>query len=119
MSALGRGNVRDHIDFHKSDRRPSYLSTEPCSGGDNQKPTFARFSEPLVFRLFQQYLPEAEIAGSRANYERGRRSTPGTFGFNQSCNVGGIRGTGENHEGSFVSCSRGHRTYRDTPASAW
>ena len=34
---------------------PRICPTEPCSGGENQKPTFARFSEPLNFRLFQQY----------------------------------------------------------------
>jgi len=30
-------------------------SAEPCSGRDQQHSTFARFLEPLDFRLFQQY----------------------------------------------------------------
>src|ERR1700726_565278 len=36
-------------------------SVGPCSGGNHPHSTFARFSEPLDFRLFQQYLPQADI----------------------------------------------------------
>src|SRR3984957_1960918 len=51
------------------------------SGGLVQKSTFARFLEFFDFRLFQQYLPEAEVVpsysiNSSAATRRATRSTP-------------------------------------------
>src|SRR5467141_979 len=45
-----RGDVRDHIDSHKSDRRSSYLSYRGLQRRKQRKTDFARFSERLNFR---------------------------------------------------------------------
>jgi hypothetical protein len=55
------------------------LATLKVSRASDQ--VFARFSEPLNFRLFQQYRPEADVALSRAivvplGIDRGSRPVP-------------------------------------------
>src|SRR4030081_2808736 len=42
---------------------PRTCPTAACSDGNSETPTFARFSEPLNFRLFQQYRSYAAIRG--------------------------------------------------------
>ncbi len=52
-------------------------TTEPCSGKNVQKSTFARFSEQFDFRLLQQYLPcvdGSELARTLFTLQTGRCS---------------------------------------------
>jgi hypothetical protein len=55
------GDVRT-ISFHPKSIRDLRSGVEKQhSGGEVQRPTFARFSGSLGFRLLQQYLPKADI----------------------------------------------------------
>jgi hypothetical protein len=69
---FARGNVRDHIVSHKTATDLRIGAKEPCSGRDGQQTTFARFSVPFDFRLFQQYRREADIRRS-VGFTYGRR----------------------------------------------
>jgi hypothetical protein len=42
------------------------VTAAPLSGCDRQHSTFARFSEFLDFRLFQQYRPQPDVARPKA-----------------------------------------------------
>ena len=57
-----RGNVRDHIVTPKSTTALRSGTTERSSDREVKESTFARFSTPSDFRLFQHYLPIAEVA---------------------------------------------------------
>jgi UDP-N-acetylglucosamine:LPS N-acetylglucosamine transferase len=58
------GDVRDHIVSSKIDQDFRSSVEKQHSGGEVQRPTFARFSGSLGFRLLQQYLPEAVAISS-------------------------------------------------------
>jgi Predicted permease len=47
--------------FTKASVGPRTCPKQACSDGNNEKLTFARFSERLNFRLFQQYRPNPDI----------------------------------------------------------
>jgi hypothetical protein len=56
-----RGNVRDHIVTPKSTTALRSGTTERFSDREVKESTFARFSAPSDFRLFQHYRRNADI----------------------------------------------------------
>ena len=62
---FARGDARDHIVSHKTATDLRIGAKEPCSGRDGQQTTFARFSVPFDFRLFQQYRRKADTHKDR------------------------------------------------------
>jgi hypothetical protein len=61
---VARRDVRGHIKCSKTDCRRSYRSYTPSGGWNRQHASFARFSKPRDFRVFQHNLPISEVAAS-------------------------------------------------------
>ena len=62
-----RGNVRDHIVTPKSTTALRSGTTERSAIERSKNSTFARFSAPSDFRLFQYYRRKAAISGYEMN----------------------------------------------------
>jgi hypothetical protein len=56
---LARRDVRDHIKYSKTDCGRSYRFYTPSGGWNRQHASFARFSKPRDFRVFQHNPPIA------------------------------------------------------------
>jgi hypothetical protein len=54
---FSRCDVRDHMNYRKSDRLHSYRFYRALQRQKSQCATFARFSEPRDFRVFQHNPP--------------------------------------------------------------
>ena len=52
---FARRDVRDHNAFHKTTTGLRIAPSQHCNGENVPASAFARFLEPLNFRLFQQY----------------------------------------------------------------
>src|SRR6266403_1469795 len=58
-----RGNVRDHIESHKSDRRPSYM---PCRGLRRRRQRKTDLREIFGAAQFSTFSTASTLSGSRA-----------------------------------------------------
>jgi hypothetical protein len=61
LMRFARDDVRDHIVSPKTAADLCTGTEERCSGREGIVSTFARFSVPFNFRLFQQYPPSRDI----------------------------------------------------------
>ena len=72
LTRFTRGDVRDHIVSSKIDHGPRSGVEKRRRSREVQRSTFARFLALFDFRLLQQYLPEAEVAGACSRVSFGK-----------------------------------------------